>query len=285
LDGTTDIYDISTGATLGLTASVAMMTVIRSLGIEADYLLGHSSGEHGALLAAGAIALNSTEEVCDFIASVGLEERNLLADARGQAVLSVTGLARSLLSESFARHRNELFVSADNAPTQFVIAGSERAVRDAEQAIRGAPCLSVRLPFTMAYHTPLFEEWSHRMSELYASVPFSSCKIPTICCATAREYPECPSTIREMLAKQWSVPVRFREAIEALYGAGTRIFLEIGPNDRLTALVRDTLGQRKYLALSASSSLMDDYDALVQCCGQLFAAGLRIAWHKLDELC
>jgi phosphopantetheine--protein transferase-like protein len=66
---------------------------------------------------------------------------------------------------------------------------------------------------------------------------------------TMSPYPREPREIRALLADHWSRPVEFRGTVVALYEAGARIFVEVGPGDTLTTVVGDILQGRPHLAI------------------------------------
>ena len=54
--------------------------------------------------------------------------------------------------------------------------------------------------------------------------------MPVFCNATAAAYPIEAEAVRDQLAEAIALPVRFVEQIEAMYAAGARIFVEVGPD-------------------------------------------------------
>jgi acyl transferase domain-containing protein len=70
---------------------------------------------------------------------------------------------------------------------------------------------------------------------------------------TAELYPKDPDEVRKIIIEQWARPVRFRETIEAMYDAGVRIFVEVGPKDNLVGFVDDTLKGRSFVAVPANA--------------------------------
>src|SRR5262249_914046 len=68
---------------------------------------------------------------------------------------------------------------------------------------------------------------------------------------------------------------------EAMYRAGARIFLEVGPKNVLTALVEQILGNRAYLAVPADIFGRPGVLQLHHTLGQLAADGVPV---KLDRL-
>ena len=108
------------------------------------------------------------------------------------------------------------------------------------------------MPIDRAYHTPLFAHLEGALNALYADLPIMPPRDALYSCATAKRFPDDAAEIRELAARQWFSPVRFRETILGLYEEGVRTFVEVGPGATLTSFVRDTLAKRKLLALATN---------------------------------
>ncbi|MGK3984532.1 acyltransferase domain-containing protein [Sorangium sp. So ce136] len=279
------LVDTERGAQVGLIASLASYEMLCALGVRADIMVGNSNGEHAALIAAGVIAVPGRRELCDVIAHIGLSGRALPAPEVRERMVAVNAFDRGLLDALLERHEGELFIAMDNCPSQVVLAGTEPAVEAAVDALgrEGAVCL--RLPFERAYHTPLFGAWQRTLRAHYDRFVPGKARTRVRCCATLGPVPEEPSRAWDLLAAQWSSPVRFRQMIEALYEGGARTFIEAGPNNRLTAFVEDTLRGRPHLAVAASSQHRSDTLQLKHLVGELYAHGLAVRVEPLDRLC
>ncbi|WP_437604915.1 acyltransferase domain-containing protein [Sorangium sp. So ce834] len=279
------LVDMERGAQVGLIASLASYEMLSALGVRADIMVGNSNGEHAALIAAGAIAAPSRRALCDIIAQIGLSGRALPAPRVPERMVAVNAFDRAQLDALLERHGGQLFIAMDNCPNQVVIAGTQPAVEAAAEALGGAGAVCLRLPFERAYHTPLFDAWQRTLRAHYDRFVPGAAHARVRCCATLGPVPEEPSRAWDLLAAQWSSPVRFRQMIEALYDDGTRTFIEAGPNNRLTAFVEDTLRGRPHLAVAASSQHRSDIQQLKHVVGELYAHGLAVQVEPLDLLC
>jgi NAD(P)-dependent dehydrogenase (short-subunit alcohol dehydrogenase family)/malonyl CoA-acyl carrier protein transacylase len=74
--------------------------------------------------------------------------------------------------------------------------------------------------------------------------------VPVYSNLTAAPHSTDPAQIIEQLAQHVTSPVRFSDEIEAMYAAGARMFVEVGPQGVLTGLVKQILGDRSYVALA-----------------------------------
>jgi acyl transferase domain-containing protein len=109
-------------------------------------------------------------------------------------------------------------------------------------------------------------------------------RIPVISNTTATAWPVNPTEARALLASQLASPVRFVEVVEALYAAGARTFLEVGPKSTLTSMVKATLGSRPFLvtaidAQSRRGGVGDFAFALAQ----VAAEGHAVRWSEWNK--
>jgi malonyl CoA-acyl carrier protein transacylase/phosphopantetheinyl transferase len=148
-------------------------------------------------------------------------------------------------------------------------------------ALRDKGAICTTLPFNRAYHTPLFEPFCHRLGAFFEKLKLVEPKTEMYSCITAAPYPRDPDSIRRLAIEQWARPVRFRETILAMYEAGVRIFLEVGPRNNLTAFVEDILRGQPYLALASNVSHRSGLTQLNHAVGLLAAHGVPV---KLDHL-
>ena len=75
--------------------------------------------------------------------------------------------------------------------------------------------------------------------------------------------------------------MRFAEQIEAMYQAGARIFVEVGPRSVLSNLVRETLADRQPLVLSTDSTGRHGVTQLLHVLAQLAVAGVAVDFEEL----
>jgi acyl transferase domain-containing protein/phosphopantetheinyl transferase len=236
--------DIAVEAVLG--ANAAVYEVIRRLVPRCDAMLGHSTGEHSAAMAAGALDVETDERLAAF--SHGLNASYTAADARHEvpaAVLLALGTDAASAQRIGEQAGGELYLAMDNCPHQAVLVGeADAAARAREIAIDEGVMCEV-LPYDRAVHTPLFAPFAEDLRPIFASLPVQGASTPLWSCTTAGPYPEDPQAIRELLVEHWTAPVRFRETIEALHDDGARVFIEVGPRGNMTSFMQDILRGRE----------------------------------------
>jgi acyl transferase domain-containing protein/phosphopantetheinyl transferase len=237
-----------------LTANGAMHALLSRLVRRADAVVGHSTGEHSAALVTGVLDVDTDERLMAF--SQGLYRAYADAASRHDipgAVLLAIGAGAGDALRMAEEAGGELHLAMDNCPHQAVLVGAaEAAARVREIAARdGIVC--EQLPYDRAVHTPLFAPFAEDLREVFADLPVAGAGTGTQLwsCTTAAPYPDDPAAIRELLVEHWTSPVRFAETIEALYDAGARLFVEVGPRGNMTAFVEDILRGRPSCAVAA----------------------------------
>jgi [acyl-carrier-protein] S-malonyltransferase len=197
-----------------------------SLAEKADFVAGHSLGEYSALCAAESLDLPTT--------ALLLRTRG---DAMQAAVPVGTGAMAVLLGLDFeaasavaaeAAQGEVCQAANDNGGGQVVISGHAAAVERAMElakargAKRALP-LSVSAPF----HCALMEPAADIMSAALGEAKLQSPLVPLYANVTAAPVTDA-DMIRELLVKQVTGTVRWRESIEAMTAAGVTEFVEFG---------------------------------------------------------
>lgn len=260
-----------------LTTNWALYDLLRRLGVQPDILLGHSIGEYSALVASGILAPDDA-----FLERlVALSETNEELAAEGglpEAALAAVGADRAVVTPLLGRFGGDVFLAMDNCPHQVVIVGRESAVESVLDELRAKGVVCQRLPFTRAYHTPRFRAALGPLEEALRDTPVFPPQTEIYCSATMAPYPRTPSDIRRLMAELWFRPVEFKGTIEALYEAGVRVFVEVGPRGNLTAFVEDILRGRPHLAIPCDLPRRPGVTQLNHVVGLLAAqgAGMRL---------
>ena len=236
-----------------LSANAAVHAVVGRLVPRVDALLGHSTGEHSAAMAAGALDLDTDERLGTFCH--GLHASYDDAASRHEvpgAVLLAIGADAAAAGEIAAQAGGELYLAMDNCPHQAVLVGEADAIGRAKEIAAGKGLMSEQLPYDRAVHTPLFAPFAEDLRAVFAQLPVRVPDGGLWSCTTAAPYPDEAAEIRELLVEHWTSPVRFRETIEALHADGARVFIEVGPKGNMTSFVEDILRGRPFCAAAAN---------------------------------
>jgi len=225
-----------------LTVSVACLTAMRerwqSMGqvIAPRYVAGHSLGEFTALVAA---------DVIDFDTAVVLvRERGRLMKENGNerpgGMLAVLGLDRAVVEGVVAEAASSGVITLANAnsPGQLVLSGEAAALdRAAELARARGAARVVRLPISIASHSPLMARAAAQFGEIVARLPLRQPRIPIVANITGQILISADD-IRKELADHILKPVQWTSSVVEMVARGSAEFLEIGPGQVLSGLIR-----------------------------------------------
>jgi acyl transferase domain-containing protein len=252
--------------------------LLRSFDIQPAFTGGHSYGEYVALWAAGVLG---TDDLFKLSA-----ERGRLAYEASQAgagaMAAVFGDA-----ETTARRLRELGIAVElanlNADDQTVISGPAGAIDDAIRRLSAIGLVVKKIPVTAAFHTSALDPAAQQLSEQLQAIEVLPPKFPVFSNTTAQSYSDDPAAIRRLLTEHLTKPVRFIEQIGALYEAGARTFIEVGPGSVLTRLVGRILKKRRHATIALDGGTGNAWTQFGKLLGQLFVAGKPVSTTRWFE--
>jgi [acyl-carrier-protein] S-malonyltransferase len=224
---------------LAAQASVYLVSTLACRGLAREGVVpaataGYSLGNYAAMVASGAI---SYEEALEVLVAVWRE-----TEARGirGAMGAVIGARRETVEaecESLRAQGLPVWIGNVNASTQFVLTGSREAVAAALESFRPR-ALSV-LPLTMNW--PIHSELMRPVAEAIA---------PMIAALKTVQDPRVPyygpqghavsggEEVRRLLGTAFCFPTLWKDTFESMASDGLRRFLEVGPGEMLSRMVR-----------------------------------------------
>jgi [acyl-carrier-protein] S-malonyltransferase len=212
--------------------SLSILAAIRARGIHPDVVVGHSVGEFAALAAAEAITV---EEAITLVRDRGIA----MAEAARQhpgSMAAILGLADEVVEE-LCRRILGVWPANYNCPGQIVISGENPSVDEccvaAEQ--EGAR-RTVKLRVSGAFHSPLVARAADHFRPSVDRIKFQDPVAPFMSTVTARL--EDASRMGPLLVDQLTAPVRFTQSAGSLIRDGVRTFVEVGPGNVLSGLVK-----------------------------------------------
>ena len=196
-------------------------------------VLGHSLGEFSALVAGGALHL---ADAVRLVRTRG--ELMQTADPAG-AMAAVIGLdayavARALIG-------THVVVANDNAPGQVVVSGPRAELARAADDLKkiGAKRV-IPLRVSAAFHSPAMQHAAPRLREAIDVTPFSALRHRLIANVDARVH-EHAREMPALLEKQVWSPVQWVASVKRAHAEGASAFVEFGPGNVLTGLVKRIL--------------------------------------------
>ncbi|MGD7043648.1 ACP S-malonyltransferase [Jeotgalibacillus proteolyticus] len=220
-----------------LTASAAIMTVLREHNIHADFLAGHSLGEYSALVASGSM---SFEDAVVTVRKRGELMEQAVPNGEGK-MAAVLGMDREDLksvTDIISEQGDPVQLANLNCPGQIVISGSSAGVEKASLLAkeRGAKrCLPLQV--SGPFHSSLMKPAAKEFEEVISSVSVQNATIPVIANVTADVELD-GDKIKKLLVAQLYSPVLWEDTIKKLISLGVDTFIEVGPGKVLSGLVK-----------------------------------------------
>ncbi|NIS78826.1 MAG: ACP S-malonyltransferase [Anaerolineales bacterium] len=240
-----------------LTHSVAVLRAFQAQypDFEPAFTAGHSLGEFSALVASGALtfpdALRLVEARGKAMKAAGERQPGGMAAVLGLEVEDVDQVCEQVSRNS----GGGVWVANDNCPGQVVISGDEGALSAASEHLldRGAKKV-VRLAVSIASHTPLMKP---ALDDFDRALQTTQIQDPQIAIVGNVEAKPLHSAVevRADLSAQLTARVRWTESIRSMLDSGVTTFIELGPKNVLTSLIRRIERSAAGMTLDAPTSL------------------------------
>jgi len=219
-----------------LATSIAACRVLASEGIRPAYLAGHSLGEYSANVAAGTFS---------FGAAVGLVRRR--GRYMQEAVPVGTGAMAAILGAELAivtqaceeAAEGEIVSPANiNGPGQIVIAGHAGAVQRASERAKALGAKrAIPLPVSAPFHCALMRPAEERLEPELRALATNDPSVPVVANVDAQVKRDGRAVV-DALVRQVSAPVRWEDVVRRLASEGVTTYVEVGPGNVLSGLVR-----------------------------------------------
>lgn len=251
----TDVAQTAIVAT-SLAAAAVLEETLGAYPPSALAVAGHSVGELTAVCWAGALDLETTLRlVCERGRLMGRD-----SVASNGSMAAVLGLDEALLVEicrEASTAEAVVQIANVNAPGQIVVSGERRALETASKLALAAGARRV-LPLTVGgpFHSCYMEAASRDFGALARSARFTTPRLPVVLNTSAQPTTD-PRAIAEELAVQIVSPVRWEATLHTLAGLGCSTFVELGPGQVLTGLVRRTLPEVQAMSAGTAASIAE----------------------------
>ncbi len=212
--------------------SLAVLAALAGRGLRPDYVVGHSVGEFTALAAANSLGVAE---------SIGLvRERGLAMDEAAResngSMAAILGLEDDVVEQLCAGIEG-VWPANYNCPGQIVVSGTQAAVDElCAQAENAGARRAVKLKVSGAFHSPLVARAADRLRPALERVRFRDPVAPFMSTVTAKIEPA--QRMAALLVEQLTAPVRFTQAARGLIDQGVKVFVEVGPGDVLSGLLK-----------------------------------------------
>ncbi|SNQ45673.1 Putative multi-domain beta-ketoacyl synthase (fragment) [Frankia canadensis] len=185
--------------------------------------------------------------------------------------------SRERVTELLADHP-DVVVCNHNAPEQVVVGGPGEAVAAFVRRCADEGLDARTLPVSAAFHTRYVAHAVDRFAAALASTPVAEPSAPVYPNTDGASYGADPAPNAAVLARQLLEPVEFVAAVRAAHAAGATVFVEFGPKQVLTRLVRQILPDAGVVAIATDAGPLGDSDVTLKAAAvQLAVLGVPLA--------
>ena len=225
-----------------MAVSLAVVEILRAevgldLARDASFVAGHSLGEYSALTAAGALPLEATARLLR-LRGEAMQRAVKVGEGAMAALLGADAVTAAAIAAEASEAGGLCEVANDNGGGQVVVSGSRTAVDRAVEIAKGKGIKrAILLPVSAPFHCGLMAPAAEAMRAALAETAIAAPVVPLVANVTAEPVTE-PAQIRELLVRQVTAAVRWRESVAFMAGQGVSLFVECGAGKVLSGLVK-----------------------------------------------
>ena len=235
-----------------VTAGTAAFRAWRALGGPMpEIVAGHSLGEYGALVAAGAINFKDCLPLVRFRAQ---SMQEAVPEGQG-AMAAILMLDDDAVRAACAEAGGTVQAVNFNAPGQVVIAGEKAAVERAMEACKAKGAKrAMLLPVSAPFHSTLMKPAAAKLETYLSKLVFQNPKISVVNNVDVA-IETSSDKIKQALVRQAASPVRWVETIKKMADSGVTHIVECGPGKVLAGMTKRIAPGVKSFAAADRASL------------------------------
>jgi len=252
--------------------SYALAAWLESLNVRPDAMIGHSIGEYAAACHASVFSL------ADALKAVIARGQAMFDQERGAMLAVRTGAQalQSLLPEGIE-------IAGCNAPTLTVVSGSHEAIARFATQLEAQDIGTTALRVSHAFHSASMEGALPRIEQALREASLHAPRVKVYSCISGAPLLASEATDPHYWACQVRAPVQFSTAVTAELAQADIVFVEVGPGQALTALLRQhrtaqNAVPRNVALLGPANNAGDPAMQALQALGALWSHGVEIAW-------
>ena len=273
---------------------VALGTVIsdliRGFGVRPDAAIGYSLGESAALFSLGfwtdrdamLARMNSSTLFTDDLAgpcNAARKAWDLSDNEEVDWVIGVINRPEDIVRKAL-KGRMKIYLLIVNTPEECLVGGNRMAV---EELVGALGCSFFPLSGVTTVHCEVVRqvEKAYRDLHLFETTPLQGIRFYSS--AWARSYEVNPESAADSILDQALHGINFPKLMNTAYKDGVRIFLEMGPGNSCTRMIRNILQDRPHVARAACFSGQDSVSTVLSLLGHLIAERVPVDLSGLYE--
>ena len=217
------------------------------------YFAGHSLGEYSALVCSG--SLNFSDALY-LLHERGKAMQEAVPVGKGKmiAILGIKIEEIIDILKSTVGEKGVCEIANDNAEGQVIVSGNKERVEYLQSILKDRKIKSIPLKVSAPFHCSLMKPAENSMKEKIAKTKFTNPIFKIINNVTAT--PENNSEkIKELLVKQISSTVKWRDSIINMSTSGVKNFIEVGPGKVLSGMIKRTIKEANCFSINSITDI------------------------------
>ena len=217
------------------------------------YFAGHSLGEYSALVCADSLSFN---DALYLLYERGKAMQEAVPVGRGKmiAILGIKIEEIIDILKSTVGEKGVCEIANDNAEGQVIVSGNKERVEYLQSILKDRKIKSIPLKVSAPFHCSLMKPAENNMKDKIAKTKFTNPIFKIINNVTAT--PENNSEkIKELLVKQISSTVKWRDSIINMSTSGVKNFIEVGPGKVLSGMIKRTIKEANCFSINSITDI------------------------------
>lgn len=239
-----------------LTVSSAILAALeKNSSLRPALVAGHSLGEYTAVVAAGGLPPG---EAASIVRQRGRFMQDAVPEGEG-GMAALIGASLEQASEicQVASEGDVLSPANLNSPGQIVIAGTKKAIDRAVEIGRDHGARrAILLPVSAPFHCELMRPAEEKLRPVLESASITDLDVPLVNNVEAAIVTSAEE-VRDGLIRQVVSSVRWIDVVQRMVREGVELFVEIGPGNVLTGLIKKIDPSVETRSVSDSATLRD----------------------------
>jgi [acyl-carrier-protein] S-malonyltransferase len=217
------------------------------------YFAGHSLGEYSALVCADSLSFNDALYLL-YERGKAMQEAVPVGKGKMIAILGIKTEEIINILKSTEGEKGICEIANDNAEGQVIVSGNKERVESLQSILKDRKIKSIPLKVSAPFHCSLMKPAENNMKDKIAKTKFINPLFKIINNVTAT--PENNSeNIKELLVKQISSTVKWRDSIINMSTSGVKNFIEVGPGKALSGMIKRTIKEANCFSINSITDI------------------------------
>lgn len=217
------------------------------------YFAGHSLGEYSALVCADSLSFNDALYLL-YERGKAMQEAVPVGKGKMIAILGIKTEEIIKILKSTEGEKGVCEIANDNAEGQVIVSGNKERVESLQSILKDRKIKSIPLKVSAPFHCSLMKPAENSMKDKIAKTKFINPLFKIINNVTAT--PENNSeNIKELLVKQISSTVKWRDSIINMSASGVKNFIEVGPGKALSGMIKRTIKEANCFSINSINDI------------------------------